>query len=275
MIFPYDPLIASQDRSHFGVLDVFCAFNVYKGNPDDALRHILIGNNADFSNVGAQRVYQTEAFPGLQGQCFAALDDVGMFHIFRGHPAYGKYQPVWSSNRDSNSDLYYSPYMSHHVLEVTDGGDAVVWSIVPSAGGFDPYGPGLGRPKRQCMWSSSSCDQRIASTIHAYRRLSAILARELQTLSVCISAVGEAASDLMNSVVGEQRIAAVRLFLARLLEGLGAMLDKSLSAGRAVAQGLLSRIGFESLRSRWTRGSASREQRSKQRRSEGRRRAYL
>ena len=51
VIFPYVPIMTSEDRSHFAMLDVHCSLGIYRGNVDDVVRHLIRGLTPDLTSL--------------------------------------------------------------------------------------------------------------------------------------------------------------------------------------------------------------------------------
>ena len=146
-LFPYDPIIASPDRAFFAFLDGHCSLGVYKGDLDQVLRHFYSHNSRDLTNLPVELLFRTQGDPGLQGQCFAALDDGGVLRIYKGHPDFD-YKSIWESIPPKEEDIFFT--FTTFYIELTSTGEFAVLSL--RSGNSEP----------ECVWSSTSCSLYLA-----------------------------------------------------------------------------------------------------------------
>jgi hypothetical protein len=83
VMFPYTPLMISSDGSHFAMLDIHCSFTVYKGDVRVVMDSFMMGAPPDMTTLPVEVVFRSEGDSSLQGQCFAGLDDRGVFGVYR------------------------------------------------------------------------------------------------------------------------------------------------------------------------------------------------
>jgi hypothetical protein len=124
VIFPYTPIIVSEDQSHFCFLDMHCSFGVYKGDLNELIRHLLVGNEPpDLTIMPLELKFRTEGEPTLNGQCFAGLDESGVLRVYRGHPDYpGSLHPIWSSDPPKEDASMYNSYFRSFYVELSSKG---------------------------------------------------------------------------------------------------------------------------------------------------------
>lgn len=163
--------MATPDRSTFATLDENCAFVIYQGDLDQYIRTVLMQESTEAAAHTAldfDIVYQTEKFPTLRGNCFAGLDETGVFHIFSGHPGMPLSQSIWSTG--SNSE-FYTAYFERYSLVLTNDGQVTIYQISRNA----RY-PTL---QDKCVWSStsSSCNAYISSARKATMQTRSFLRR--------------------------------------------------------------------------------------------------
>ena len=151
VIFPYVPIMTSEDRSHFAMLDVHCSLGVYRGNVDDVVRHLIRGLTPDLTSLAVELKFRTEGEPSLKGNCFGGLDDVGILRVFKGHPD-TRYSPIWTSNNNpenNNENESYSNFQRYY-LELTNTGELAVLSLI------------AGSAEAECIWSTTNCNIYVA-----------------------------------------------------------------------------------------------------------------
>ena len=148
VIFPYSPIIVSQDRQHFALLDIHCSLGVYKGDADVVIKHLIFFQSPpDLTMMPVELKFRTEGEPSLNGRCFAGLDEVGILRVYRGHPEYpDNSEPLWSSDPPVDDSSEYNSYFQRFYLELSNTGELAVRMFV--AGSSDS----------QCVWSTTSCN---------------------------------------------------------------------------------------------------------------------
>lgn len=151
VIFPYEPIITSMDGSHFAFLDHHCSLGVYRGDVDALIRHILTSESPDLTALAMERKFRTEGEPSLKGVCFAGLADDGILRVFRGHPDFPDYRPLWSSDPPNRDSPYYGSYFQRFYLELTNQGELAVYTLT------------AGSSEAECVWSTTSCNKFIAT----------------------------------------------------------------------------------------------------------------
>lgn len=149
VIFPYVPIMTSEDRSHFSMLDMHCSLGVYRGNVDDVVKHLIKGLTPDMTTLAVELKFRTEGESSLKGNCFAGLDDIGVLRVFKGHPD-AQYSPIWTSN--SNIDDEYETYSNfqRYYLELSNTGELAVLSLI------------AGSAEADCIWSTTNCNIYVA-----------------------------------------------------------------------------------------------------------------
>jgi hypothetical protein len=66
MIQPYSPIIVSEDRSHFALLDMHCSLGVYRGDVDILIRHLLVADQPpDLTMMPLELKFRTEGVTPL------------------------------------------------------------------------------------------------------------------------------------------------------------------------------------------------------------------
>lgn len=163
ILFPYDPILATADRSTFALLDETCSIVVLKGDLDAFVRNVLIHgygmgvNGTESSDF--DELYRTPSFPYLQGFCFAGLGETGVLQIFKGHPVGYNYYSVWTSARGDgeNNNKQHDAYDSYE-LQLSTEGTLTVYRFNRHRHHFHAHA-------RQCIWSSASatCNEFTAS----------------------------------------------------------------------------------------------------------------
>lgn len=169
ILFPYDPIMTTSDRTTFATLDESCSFVIYQGDLDLYIRRVLmqestqpVGEAFDFDIV-----YKTEQFPSLRGNCFAGLDESGVFHIFSGHPGMTLSQSMWSTS--SNTE-YYNAFFERYSMVLSNDG---VLTIYQTSRQRHPA------VLDKCVWSStsSSCNAYVSAVRQITTKTQAILKR--------------------------------------------------------------------------------------------------
>eukprot|EP00596_Hydrurales_sp_CCMP1899_P000850 CAMPEP_0119047854 /NCGR_PEP_ID=MMETSP1177-20130426/55401_1 /TAXON_ID=2985 /ORGANISM="Ochromonas sp, Strain CCMP1899" /LENGTH=301 /DNA_ID=CAMNT_0007022951 /DNA_START=156 /DNA_END=1058 /DNA_ORIENTATION=+ len=126
MILPYTPIIVSEDRSHFALLDMHCSLGVYRGDVDTLIRHLLVADQPpDLTMMPLELKFRTEGATSLNGECFAWLDEGGVLRVYGGNPDYPNHtRPIWSS--DPPKEEIYSSYFQRFYLELSTTGELAV-----------------------------------------------------------------------------------------------------------------------------------------------------
>jgi curved DNA-binding protein CbpA len=180
VIFPYSPIMTSMDRSHFAFLDLHCSFGVYKGDPDMLLGYLLTSDQPDLTKLPVELKFRTRGEPSSRGNCFAGLDDNGMFWVLQGHPDDIHTAPIWSSEAPGIRKEKHNVYFSRYYLELSSLGEMAVRMVT------------AGSTESVCIWSTTSCNQYIAlmheviddvsRTLQNLKSKLALLAREIIAL---------------------------------------------------------------------------------------------
>ena len=156
VIYPYSPIMTSEDQSHFALLDISCSFVVYQGSVEDYLYSMMQNQAFTTTDVVAREIFRTPSAQQLGGQCFAGLDLRGELKVFAGQPTQPNYYPIWSTtNEDTN---HFPSYYKRYFVELSNSGEVSVRMLV--AGSSDEV----------CIWSSRSCNRIVASIIHSFRK---------------------------------------------------------------------------------------------------------
>lgn len=142
MILPYTPILTSNDRSSFAFLDNFCSFGVYTGSIDNFLHYLMFGKT-DLTDLPVEMRFRTDPKPSFRGNCFAVLDETGVFRIM--HSNYEQRNVLWSSSQFPDID-YFSPFAQRFYLELFKGEIQIQMVTV-------------GHDGVKCVWSSGSCDK--------------------------------------------------------------------------------------------------------------------
>ena len=145
VMFPYSPIMTTADRSHFAFLDMHCSFGVYRGDPDVFMSHLMAQESPDMSTLAVETIFRTIGEQSLQGQCFAGLDDSGIFWVYQGHPDAFNTKPLWHSEFSKERSKYSSSFRRFY-LELLPSGEFAVRSLVAG----NAYG--------ECIWSTTSCN---------------------------------------------------------------------------------------------------------------------
>ena len=155
VIYPLSPIMTSDDRSHFALLDVSCSFVVYKGSIEDYVYSMMYSTPSDIMDISAHEVFRSPSAYHLHGQCFAGLDFNGELKVFAGHPSQPNYYPVWST---TNEDKDYAPaYYKRYFIELSNSGEVSVRMLA------------AGSSEEVCVWSSRSCNRLAALAIRTFR----------------------------------------------------------------------------------------------------------
>jgi hypothetical protein len=198
------------DHSYAAMIDSQCSLVVYSGNVDAFIKYVFEyednynGNiNSDSSSYrggiafttkelvdlfNIEVLFRSESFASLQGNCFAGLDEVGVFRIFRGHPGYSTFSTIWASQPLQTSwenTFVDSIYPSTYKLVLQGNGELVILKFTTpglrndhyhgSGGSSSNGGSGSGSEgdtgvKVECKWSSASsrCGA-VESAVHRAR----------------------------------------------------------------------------------------------------------
>lgn len=150
IIFPYQPIMVSEDNSYFALLDIHCSFGVYKGDIDILIRHLLVADEApDLTMMPLELKFRTEGDPSLKGECFAGLDEEGTLKVYAGSPDYPeRSRPIWSSNPPTKE--IYRSYFTRFYVELSMSGELAVRMLE------------AGNSESQCVWSTTSCNKYVA-----------------------------------------------------------------------------------------------------------------
>ena len=179
VILPYTPILVSQDRTHFALLDIHCSLGVYRGDVDILIRNLLVADRPpDLTMMPLELKFRTEGDSTLNGQCFAGLDNVGVLRVFRGHPDYSEHSiPLWSSEPIDENLRDYDSYFRRFYVELSGTGELAVRMLY------------TGSSESHCVWSTTSCNEYVA-------RLKVINGHVTRTLSE----VYDEAKELSNWV---------------------------------------------------------------------------
>eukprot|EP01041_Mallomonas_annulata_P002227 gene2227-4326_t len=149
IIFPYYPIMISPERTFFALLDKTCAFKVYEGSYDELLQFAYT-QSIELLDENFSLLYKTPERSSLNGKCFAGVDEIGLLHIYRGHPSQRSAKEIWiSSLKNTNTDPMDS-YYRRYFLTLSNIGELAVNYITSQS--FD----------RICVWSTSSCSAELA-----------------------------------------------------------------------------------------------------------------
>ena len=205
VIFPYVPIMTSEDRSHFAMLDVHCSLGIYRGNVDDVVRHLIRGLTPDLTSLAVELKFRTEGEPSLKGNCFGGLDDIGILRIFKGHPD-TQYSPIWTSHNNAEHDNDYDSYSNfqRYYLELSNTGELAVLSLI------------AGAAEAECIWSTTNCNIYVAIINDIRSQTKQIFKAALDDImrvyrsfvrgvlsfidDVKTTGIIEAATDLMNNI---------------------------------------------------------------------------
>lgn len=177
--------MTTGDRSTFATLDESCAFVIYQGDLDQYIRTVLMQESTQPTENAAldfDIVYQTEQFPALRGNCFAAMDEAGVFHIFSGHPGMAVSQSIWSTGSPPE---YYNAFFERYSMVLTTDGQLTIYQSSRSA--RYPNIPD------KCVWSSTSstCNAYISAANKATMRTRTILKRHKARLQNIFHRIGQ------------------------------------------------------------------------------------
>jgi DnaJ domain len=152
VILPYTPIMVSQDRTHFALLDIHCSLGVYRGDVDVLIRNLLVADRPpDLTMMPLELKFRTEGDSTLNGQCFAGLDNVGVLRVFRGHPDYSEHSiPLWSSEPLDENLSDYNSYFRRFYVELSSSGELAVRMLF------------TGSSESHCVWSTTSCNEYVA-----------------------------------------------------------------------------------------------------------------
>lgn len=143
-MLPY-AIMVSEDRTHFAFLDFHCSFGVFKGDVDPLLHEFLLHpeRTPDLTSMPIEVKFRTQGFPSHGENCFAALDEVGIFSIFSGLP-HTRHRAIWSSQQ--LSDVDYFARFKRFYLELSNFGEFAVRMVSTQTG------------EPECVWSTTSCN---------------------------------------------------------------------------------------------------------------------
>ena len=156
-IFPYNPIMIADDRSHFFLLDITCSLVVYRGDIEDFLYSLPQDpRQLPYTDLSAfDVIFRSGEHGDLRGNCFAGVDRMGVLQIFSGHPSMTRISPVWKANPPpEDADSFFSSFHRRFFLELSNEGDISVRMLA------------AGSSEEKCVWSSSSCNQIIAKLKH-------------------------------------------------------------------------------------------------------------
>lgn len=186
-MFPLSSLMVSSDGSYFALLDRSCSFKIYRGDADDYISYLTYVLNRDgpYRHHTADEedrdepvvmvVFDTQptGMMMMGGRCFAGLDDLGVFHVFSGHPSDPDSYPLWSSI-DSHSSYYSRDDFLHRAshkefVAMLSDGALVVYSesrLSPHTHSHSQGGPAAAVVV-QCEWSTAgSCSELLSTARH-------------------------------------------------------------------------------------------------------------
>ena len=173
VLFPLSAVMVSSDGSYFALLDRSCSFKIYRGDADAYISYLtyVLDRDVPYRHRGEDLdepavlvVFQTPAVPGI-GRCFAGLDDLGVFHVFSGHPSDpDSCYPLWSSiDIHHHNDFMHRAFHKEFVAILSDGA-LVVYSKSRLHAHSHRQDQGV-EPVVQCEWSSAgSCSSDLLST---------------------------------------------------------------------------------------------------------------
>ena len=199
VIFPYSPIIVSQDRQHFALLDIHCSLGVYKGDADVVIKHLIFFQSPpDLTMMPVELKFRTEGEPSLNGKCFAGLDEVGVLRVYRGHPEYpDNSEPLWSSDPPTDDSSEYNSYFQRFYLELSNTGELAVRMFV--AGSSDS----------QCVWSTTSCNVYMALLKEMRGQVSQTLVEVFVELKEIISMLKKKALLVYELLADKERSSAL------------------------------------------------------------------
>eukprot|EP01041_Mallomonas_annulata_P002107 gene2107-4117_t len=151
IILPYYPIMISPERTFFALLDKTCAFKVYEGSYDELLQFEYT-QSIELLDENFSLLYKTPERSSLNGKCFAAVDEIGLLHIYNGHPSQKSHttEDIWIStlkySYEEPMDVYYRRYS----LSLSYNGELAI-SYTTS-----------GNSDLLCVWSTTSCSTEIA-----------------------------------------------------------------------------------------------------------------
>lgn len=205
VIFPYNPILVSVDRSSFALLDIHCSFGVYKGNPDELISYLYTSDTPDLSHLAVELQFRTEGESSLKGRCFAGLDDDGIFAVYRGHPEGMVVDSIWSTKPPEYVSRH-NPYFHRYYLELSSSGELAVRRLI--AGSTDA----------ECVWSTTSCNLYIAMINDLKNGASRVLFGGSRLFFSSFKNIGESSIRLMQIIQSEYKHGGVKGALKSLLD---------------------------------------------------------
>jgi len=172
--------MVSTDGSYFALLDSSCSFKVYRGDAGDYISYLTYVLNRDtpFRHRAPNEedhvvptvllVFETPSHPSaVRGQCFASLDNLGVFHVLYGHPNNPDSYPIWSSIDNSyysksDNDFMFRAFHKTFISTLSDGA-LVVYSQSRRRSVVD-HGEG----GAVCEWSSAGSCSNLLSTVRHF-----------------------------------------------------------------------------------------------------------
>ena len=172
VMLPYSPLLTTADMKYFAVLDANCALGVYSGDVRTLVAHLHVVDTPDLTNLPVELVFRTEGDRSLKGQCFAGLDDSGMFRIYSGHPTTSESanRIIWTSKNENTDNSFMFLSFRQYYLELSDTGDLSIRLVV------------AGNSESQCVWSTTSCNNYFAILIETRGRVLRLIEAEFGEL---------------------------------------------------------------------------------------------
>jgi len=189
VIFPYEPIIVSADASHFAFLDHHCSLAVYRGDVEAFIRHVLTSESPDLTDLAVEHKFRTEGEPSLKGVCFAGLAEDGILRVFRGHPDFPDYRPLWSSDPPNRDSPYFGSYFQRFYLELTNYGELAVYTLT------------AGSSEAECVWSTTSCNKFVATLQEVGLRALQGLRSTIKALFKVFQRINDSVISLFDSVV--------------------------------------------------------------------------
>lgn len=145
VLMPYSPILLSPDQTYFSFLDSHCSLGVFHGDVNHVLRHLYTHSTLDLTDLPVELMYRTPGDSGLQGQCFATLDEDGVLRVFQGQYdgfGGGSGSILWESTPPKQDFAFFTTFF----VELTSSGELAVLSLR------------TGEPEPECIWSSTACN---------------------------------------------------------------------------------------------------------------------